>query len=122
MTARVIDDGRNIAGEELFAIADAADERRAAPRADQLVRHVRVQHSDGVSALGFLRGALYGLSEQLRRGVFAPRDEFVQVMADEMRQNFRVRLRTKAVAALAEFVAQFGVVFDDAVVDDDEPA
>ena len=100
-------EGVDVGGGEVFADAEADDHRRAVAGGNDFVRAVSGEHGDGVSA------AQAGGSGQ-HGGV-----QVVAVMAvDKMGDDFGVGITMEGVAARAQLVADFLVVFDDAVVDD----
>ena len=71
---RVRDDGVGVAGQKIFALADADDERRTAPRADNRVRLVGANHREAVSADDFAQRVADGLGERVWNFVFVGDD------------------------------------------------
>ncbi len=116
--ARVGDNRADVAGEKVFVAADAEEQGTAAARADNLVGMIRMKDGDTVGADDVLERAAHGFRE---RGTVAAGmlgvDLFVMV-ADEMRENFRVRLRRELVSLGQQAFLQKLVVLDNAVVDE----
>ncbi len=111
-------DGRNIAGQEMFARADAEDERTAPPRADHDVGLVLVDGDEAVGAGDF--------PERLHHGhfqaVFRFGIERVEVKSDQKGKHLGVRFRAKLKALVYQPLLQGAIVFDDTVVDDGQLA
>jgi hypothetical protein len=99
--------GEDVGGDEVLAHADADDQRAAQPRDDQPVGLVGAGDSQGKGTHHLLRGGLHG-GEQVGR--------FFQVACEQVGDDLGIGFRGEAVAGLAEFCAQLGVVLDDAVV------
>ena len=59
------DDGVRIARKKMFALADADDERRTAPRADNRVGKIRADDRQSVSADDFAQRIADGLRERV---------------------------------------------------------
>ena len=118
--ACVGNDGVCVAGEEVLSIADADDERRAASRADHHVRLFGANDSDAVSADDFAQRIADGLGERVRLSFLF--GTLVVMLADKMRQNFRVRAGVKRVTGFDEALLELIVVLDHAVVDDGDLA
>ena len=101
--------GVDVGGGKVFADTEADDHRRAVAGGDDFVGAVGGEHGDGISAAQTGGGG---------------EDSGVQVVAvmavDEMRDDFGVGIAVEGVAARAQFVADFLVVFDDAVMDDSD--
>ena len=103
--ARMGHDGRDVAGDDRRALADADDQRGPLAGDDHLPWMPSGNHGDSVGALHLLEG--------LRdRG-----EEIAPVKCgDEMRQDLGVRLRDEHAPARLELRPQRGVVLDDAIV------
>ena len=115
----VRDDGAHVAGEEVLALPEPEHERAAAPRADDRLRHIAVQHEDAVGADALLQGRAHRLDQPRPRRLAARR---VKLLADQVREHFGVGLRMKGVAFAGELLAQGGVVFNHAIVAEHELA
>ena len=98
---------QRIRGDEVLADAYADHQRAAGPGGDDAVRVVLADDAQRVGAVQ----ALHGLGDGLEQVAF-----FVQGAVDEVGDDFGIGARLEAVAAGFEFVAQFFVVLDDAVV------
>jgi hypothetical protein len=93
------DDGVGVAGQKIFAFADADDERRTAPRADDFVGLVGANHREAVSADDFAQRVADGLgvnSFPISDFRF-PILRFLIIIADQMRQHFGVGVGFKSV-------------------------
>ena len=99
--AGVGDDGGNVAGEEVLAVADADHERRAAAGAEEVAGQVSVQEGDAVGAVDLARGGEDGLDEPFGRGAAVSGERLVEVIADEVGEDFGVRLRKELVPVAA---------------------
>ena len=62
-----------------------------------------------------------GQANRLDQAIFVPPARAVELFADKVREDFRVRLRNKCVAALHQVITENLVVLDDAVVDEGKP-
>ena len=102
----------NIAGHEIFVFAQADDDRRAGARRDDFARVLGGENRQGVDAAQPLDGLAHGVFERAA----------VHVFLDQVRDDFGIRLGDELVAFLFQFVLQLDVVFDDAVVHDDDLA
>ncbi len=94
-----------VRGEEVFAFADADDQRRALARADHAVRLVAAKHGDRIGAVQALDRLLHGF-EQVA----------VVHVVDQVGDHFGVGLAFEHIAGGGQFGAQLVMVFDDAVV------
>ncbi|MNS64507.1 hypothetical protein D3C72_976380 [compost metagenome] len=103
--AGVVEDGGNVRGEEVLALADADDQGAALAGADEAAGLGLVQHGDGVGALdGF---------ERVEHGV----EQIAVVEArDQVREHLGVGLGLELDAAGHELGFQLNEVLDDAVV------
>ena len=87
------DNGVRVAGQKIFAFADADDERRTASRADDGVGLVGGNHRQAVSADDLTERVTNGLSQRIGIAVFsistlaAP---FLVIIADQMREHLGV--------------------------------
>ena len=119
--AGVRGDGRGVAGEEVFALANADDERRAAPRADDDAGKIHADHAEAVGSDDFGQGTRDGLGEGMGRTIGRRRRinllQLLVVFTDEMRQHLRVRVGIKLMPRRAEPSLNQVVVFNDPVMD-----
>ena len=76
-----------------------------------------VEQRDGIGALGLARGGQHGVRQQFGRQRLALGEPLVEVIADQVGQHLRVRLRKELIAVPEQPVTEGGVVFDDAIVD-----
>ena len=111
---RMRDNGVGVAGDEIFVLADADDERRTAPRADNRVRTIRANDGNPIGADDFSERVADGWRERI--AILAM--PFFVIISDEMREDFRVRVGFESVSGFQEFLLERVVIFDDAVVDD----
>ena len=86
--ARVVDQRQRVAGQKVLALADAEDERTAAPRADEQVRHIAMHHRDPVSPVHLAQGHPHRLDQMISRGLA----ELDGELPDKVRQHLGVRL------------------------------
>ncbi len=107
--AGVIDDGRDIGGDEVFAFAKADDQRIVFLGANDGVRHVFIHDYQAVGA--------FDDSEH-----FADGGEEITVVHffQEVRYHFGVGVGFEYMAFVHELLLQSHVVFNDAIVNDDE--
>ncbi len=96
--------------EEMVVGTDAHDQRAAGARADDASRLARRDHRDRVGAVELGDRHLHGAQQ-----VAAARS--VPVRVDEMRDDFRIRLRDERIALGDQPLAQRLEILDDAVVD-----
>ncbi len=111
----MLEDGRDVGGQELLVLADADDERAVAARAYQQIGLFAADDGDGVGAVDPLQG------QPRRQFEVVPRLNEV-VVFDQVRKHFGIRLGAEAVTAQFQFAAQLSVVLDDAVVNDGQHA
>ena len=104
------DRGR-VRGQERLALADAHDQRRIEPRADQSLGLVAVHDHQRVRALEAAEGGADRIGEVA-----------LICVLHEMGNDFRVRLRVQGVAASDQLGAKLSEVLHDAVVDDRDAA
>jgi len=142
--AGVVEDAGDVGGEEELAVADADDGGWAHAGGDELVGLVRGEDTDGEGSGDALDGAADRLFEgdgrlcgflgegqdgfggvgfgfRLEAVALGPSGE-VELVFDEVSDDFGVGLGDELVALGDEGVLECEVVFDDAVVDDDESA
>ena len=117
--AGVCDDGTHIAREKILALPHTEHERRAASRADDHLRRIRVHEHDAVGADDMPQRLAQRLDES-RLSVRA--GQRVVVFADEMREHLGVGLPGESMALADQFITQRGVIFDHPVVADREAA
>ena len=101
----MLEDGRRVRSDEVLVVAYAEQHRRAAPRDDDLPRLVRRDDGETVRPLHVLQSGDHPRLERVPRGIL-----------DEMREDFRVRVRSDVVAGLLQCRPQRVGVFDDPVV------
>ena len=107
--AGIAEDGRDIRGDVVFALAETDDERIILLAANDLIRF-KFAHED----------------QRIRTAQtaqdFADRAGEIPVVhvGAQVGDDFRIRFRLEVIPFLEEFFLQFHVVFDDAVVDDGE--
>src|ERR1700730_6205659 len=110
------DDCANVAGEKIFVFANAKNERTATTRADDKIRDIGVNDRDSVSADDLLQGRAHRVHEA-RLGIFPIK--LPVNTANEMGENFRVRVRVKiVVAVLDQLLLESLVILDHAVVNE----
>ncbi len=101
------DEGGDVGGEEVLALAAPDHQRRVAARADDHVRGVGVHGDEGERAVEAAADHPHGLGEVTVVG-----------LAQQVGDDLGVGLRAQRVTALGELRPQLGEVLDDAVVDD----
>ncbi len=87
------DDGADVAGQEMLALADAEDERAAAAGADDDAGEIFVNDGDAVGADDLAQGFTDGLNE----GGLGFLRFLVECRADQMREHLGVGLRVENV-------------------------
>jgi hypothetical protein len=95
-----------IRGDEILALAEADDQRRALARGHDAVRFFAREHGDRISTLQALDGQAHGL-EQVA----------VVHVIDQVGDHFGVGLALEHITEGRQFSAQLVVVLDDAVMD-----
>ena len=97
----------HVRGDEVFADADAYDQRATGSRSNNAIRFIP---GDDAKAKGTFqqRHGLADCLQQIRRG-FA-------LSCNQMRHDFGVGLRIEHITLVLQLLAQCRVVFDDAVV------
>ncbi len=111
--ASVFEKRGDIAGDKIFAVAEADDGRRADAGGDDFVRVAGGQKNQGVDAAQ--------LFKRFANRIFQRRAA-LRVFFHEMRDDFRVRLGHKFVAFALELLLQLEIIFNNSVVDDDDLA
>ncbi len=117
--AGVVEDAGNVGGDEVLAFAYADDDGRAEARGDDLVGLGGGEDAEGEGSGEALDGAADGVFEQDGR---AGGCGFVLHLLDEVGDDFGIGFGDELVALRGEFALEVEVVFDDAVVDDDDAA
>ena len=117
--AGVVEDAGDVGGDEGFALADADDDGRAGAGGDDFVRLGSGEDAEREGSGEALDGAADGHLERDGRaccfGVFLH-------LLDEVGDDFGVGFGDERVALGGELALQVEVIFDDAVVDDDDAA
>ena len=111
--ASVLEQGGDVAGDEIFSIAEANHRRRAEARGDDFLRIFRGEENQRVDAAQFLQGAAHR---------FFKRNAALRILFHEVRHDLRVGFGDELVAFLLQLFFQLEVVLDDSVVDDDDLA
>ena len=112
---RVLEQRRGIAGQVVAVLTPAKDQRRAVlGRGDAL--RVLVEHAERAQSVQPTKHRHQGVHERFAALVVA------QLIFEQVADDFRVGLRGEGVAEGNKVALQLGVVFDDAVVDDRQPA
>ena len=104
------ENGGDIAGDEVFALADTDDERTAEASGDDLVGFVGRENAHGVGSAS--------AGERLAGGIENRAPVVAHRLADEMGNDFGVGFRLEGATGGDQSGFEFLVVFDDAVVDD----
>ena len=102
----VADDGGDIAGQEVAAVAIAQDQGAVLAHGDELVGEVGAQDAQGIGPLDAAQDPAHGLQNVA----------LVEIL-DELGHHLGVRLRGEGDAVGDEELLQLHVIFDDAVVD-----
>ncbi len=106
-------DGERVGAEEHFLFADADHQRRAAAAAEDEIVFARDDRRDGEGAAQLVERRLEG---------FFRLEPFGEVLVDQVGDGFRIRFGVELAATGFHRLAQLAEVFDDAVVDDGDPA
>ena len=101
-------------------VADADDEGRAAPRADDLAGMLAADDGDAVSADDLAQGVAHGLGEGTRLAVGA--GLALVIVANQMGQHLGVGGGVKGVAGLEEPFLETVAILNHAVVDEGDGA
>jgi hypothetical protein len=110
----VIQDGRDVGGDEVLVVADADDQRRSLAGGDQPVGLVGRHGDEGIDAAQ----ARQHLAERAGKLGLA----IVQFVLDGVRDDLGVGLGDEPVPLRLQLVPQLEVVLDDAVVNHDQPS
>ena len=102
----------NIAGYEVFLLAQADDDGRAQARGHDFIGILGRKNGQRVDAVQALDGLAHGVFERAA----------VHVFLHQMSHDLGVGLGDELVALFFELVLQLDVIFDDAVVNDDDLA
>src|SRR5262245_43938135 len=112
--ARVRQQRRNVRGYELFAVAQSDDDRRAEPRGHDLFRLVLRYRDQRVDPPQF--------GQRATEGRFKPAQWILtQMFLDQVSDDLGVGLGLKGMILALQLAFEFEVIFDDAIVDDDDP-
>ena len=107
--AGVGEDGGDVAGDEISALAEAQDEGRGVLRDHQHLGRPLAHHGEGVGPLHLGERSADRVGKLLAA---------LLLVGDEVGEDLGVRLRAELVAGLLEVGLQLEVVLDDPVVDD----
>ena len=103
--------GRDVASDKIFAIAESNHRGRAEARGHDLLRIFCGEKNKRVDATQFLE-------RQADR--FFEWNAAMGILFHEMRHDLRVRFGGELVAFCLQFFLQLKIVFDDSVMDDDD--
>ena len=106
--ARVGQKGGNVRGNEVFAGADAENERSGHARGIERIGFVLAHEADGIGAVGLPEGGGKGLKE-IRRSLPA--------LLNQIDENFGIRFGVEDIALAQQIVLDLLVVLDNAVMD-----
>ncbi len=127
--AGVVEDSGDVGGEEELAFADADDGGRTHAGGDELVGVVGGEDADGEGSGEAVDGLADGFFEcwphgryAFGVGVLGQLFKLFELLLDEVGDDLGVGLGDELVALGGELFLEGEVVFDDAVVDDDEGA
>ncbi len=118
--ARVRHNGVGIAGQKIFPIANADDQRRTTPRTHHHFRLFGADHRDAVRADDFAERVAHGLGERIQLRLLPA--AFRVMLPDQVREHFRIGAGMKLVPGLEQALFELIVVFNDAVVNDGDLA
>ena len=105
----MVDDGRDVGGDEILAIAKTDDERIVLLRADDGVRHRLIHDDEAVGAFDHGKDLADGGEEVSVIHLF-----------EKVCHDFGVGIRLEDMAFVDQLLLERHVVFDDAIVYDDE--
>ena len=111
--ARVLQNRWNVRSDEKLAIAETDHDRRPLAHGDDRVRFVGVDDREGEDAAQLSDGGAHSLFE---------RDVLFEVFLDQVGHDLGVGFGDEVVIALAQSLFELKIVFDDAVVNDDDAA
>ena len=103
--ARVMQHRRNIARHEVFVLAQANHRGRSQARRHDFVRVARRNHRQRVDARQLLHCFLHRAFERA-----------IEVLFNQVRDHFRIRLGQKLVPFLNQLLLQFQIILDNPVV------
>src|SRR5262249_40405131 len=109
--ARVLKESGNVARDEEFIFTEANNSGRAHAGSDDLVRVARGHENKGINPAELIEGFADSVFE---------RDTALGIFFYQMRDNFRVGFGNELVACALELFFQLQIIFDDAVVNDDD--
>ena len=104
--ARVLQQRRNIAGHEIFAVAQPDHRRRPDSRGNQFLRVLRGKKHQRIDAAQVLQRLAHRFFER----------QILRVFFHQMRHDLRIRLGDELVAFLLQLFLQLQIIFDDPVV------
>ena len=116
--ARVIENRRHVAGDEVFVLAQADDRRRPVARGNNLVGLVGRDDRDREHA----GQQLHRLANRFFQRNLVPVAVGAEVLLDQVGDDFGVGLGAELVAFVDQLLLQADIVLDDAVVHDDDLA
>src|ERR1700730_19102271 len=105
----VLEKGGNVAGDEIFALAQADDGRRAEARSDDFLWFSRREKDQRVDSAELL--------QRLADGFFQA-DATLRILLDEVRDDLGVGFGDELMAFALEPLFQLEIILDNAVVDD----
>ncbi len=117
--AGVMQNAGDIRGDEVFAVAYADDDRRPGAGGDDFVGLGGGENAESEGTGEALDGAADGI---FKKDGSASGSGIVLDLLDEVSDDFSVGFGDELVALCGEFALQVQIVFDDAVVDDDDTA
>src|SRR5256714_2615841 len=108
--AGVLEKGRDVAGDEVFAFAEADDGGRSHAGGDNFVGILGGKKNERIDAAEFFQGTAHGFFEGRVFGM----------LLNEVGDNFGIGFGDEFVAFSLELFFELEIIFDDAVVDDDD--
>ncbi len=115
--ARVLQNARHIRGHKSLVLTNAHNHRRARARNDDLVRLGGRKHTQRKGSREPLHGATNGLVKQ---NDFTGRGRILFDLLNQVRNDLGIRLGHKEVALRGQFALKLKIVFNDAVVHNDD--
>ena len=100
-------------------MAQPHDQGREQPRPNQDVRLISTESGDGIGAPHLPQTAAHSLGEN--RLLISLLGQSAVFLLEEVRQHFCVSLGDELVPAAQQLLPQFGVILDDAIVNDNDP-
>ncbi len=116
--AGVKQDRGHVGGDEVFVFAETNDGRRAITGSHNLIRVVNGDHDQRKYSRQFLNSLTYGLFEGGPIAVAG----FQVIVLDEVGDHLSVGFGSELVALFLELSFEGEIIFDDAIMDDDDPA